>query len=1813
MEKGMTYNNMIRIIHDKVPSYISFLILLKSHFTNNCLFHILSFFFRFVGILILCANFSLKLQEVKNKSLSFYLRYLTATKLIEISGINNNGYIIISLILFFLFSFRIISYFILIKKLKTKKHLTKTNLIYYQILNIFEHLVYLLYPFIIEFLAQILFLYIFPDSFIFKKEASSILNILIGIINLILIIGYNISNYFFMLIINKPYDDHNFGIKYRYSSRKFWIVLILQNIALIQNIQIFFTTDNQVKIFSYIYLCFFGLIFLILFLISLQKYNYQNITNSFISVMTSFSFFSILIKCFCSLCGYSFSTNYSIISVNILKIIVSIYFSYLNNSISNNFLFKIAMKELFKINKEISKKRIYDCFIYVMDILKGAKNNNKSNSTTKLLNHIFQHQNQCSLSNCKCKLIQIIPHGKEYDKNYTQNLINRISFLIESAFIKSDFSENCDLCLILSEHFFFFRDNPIMAYSFIQTLLIYNLDNLTISQFLYCYEVSQKYIEAMLNFYYRVKMLEKKGKINEDQIAHDNLLESNFKEIFLIYEKIRKIQETMNNYCQVIIDLIKQRNIVEESVKFKKMEDTGEILSIYFTYLTEDKIEEIIKILKYETNLYKYLFKEMNELKTSKFPMEFYYKIFLFWDTFIEGKIDEKLIPIFYSFTKDHNLYSTHINPNIFIVLRQRYVELNKTDQNTHYCIFKYSKGMTITYFSEPLAQLLGYLQSELIESDIDILMPNELSKPHNNMLLHYLITQQKRVYKGINNKLFNKKGVLYNASTNGSALLGLGKNLLIMINIRIVENESEFFFYYNQSLDLISFSNNFGNNFSLDLDLITKCNLNLLALFGINQDLLKKKLNEIKININNYKAFLEAMTEEIYSKKLYKPGNKFNTVKYKLFEEIENQNFEESENMHINNKLLKAQRCLENIYNNKFKDKSHSMKLKFKRPKSLIINNFDKFVNNNDKIDLNDKYYKSLLESFYLLQSRNAQNKLSRNIYNILIDIHILYDVPFIVIKIKEEIDYSIEKKDVRMEKPLIQANLNINNLNMKQSNKNVSFDAQQIKQDSISLISISSVGINTNLKITNFQQRIKLDKNFFERYVKTIVVISILCVLLVYIIILVYQLNVIENIFNIFLAFFYNYIQRDKIVNLHSAICSGYFYYFGLVNYTDYISIEDYKGFIREMSQEYSSSYHTFYQNYIKYRFALGRDLTPVYIDYDYTKVHVSWDEYNTKNNYIEEAEVMIYQCTSSSLMDEIEDIVKDLKLFFNSNYKNSGEKLNSIYGQILYYLNRNMENTFIIFFNNIQNEIEETQQNYSKQSRTLSTLIEVLGFLLNMVTFISCIYFLKKSNLNLYKFIINLFIDFTQEGNYSFKNSYDNFLLAEKLNRLKFLLNNFSVKAIDNYNKKINYNSLSSNKNDLDENDNYSLTSKRSSGLKKKDENLLKKKKSKLPKNTTVNPSENKINTTNNNSMTISKSQNKLLNTISVNLISKLNQNPIQDKNNTNASTKNALNPDSSSQNINTINKKFDENEENILTKEMIFEKLKIIEINTIKIFKYSCYGLIVILLAYLLIKLYEAYNYFNKASNLFLDYSIVTLEYSMIINYFNRLNLILVNQQMGREDILKGMQTEIEAQFKLSEEVKSKYIGNYPKIAKIFKELNNQDDINRIKEVLCEDSELCISIFESDYNVVKKGVDVGLKTIAQSIYNMFDDYRVLKNQLNSIENVKKYFVNQDFMQIDLSLNFLVSFVEDRCADAFLIEAENLINNFKAVIISLNVFIIVFLTVISICLIVLLINRIIYILNLIEKSSTRISISINFLKEKNFGNKNKSGTLL
>ena len=210
-------------------------------------------------------------------------------------------------------------------------------------------------------------------------------------------------------------------------------------------------------------------------------------------------------------------------------------------------------------------------------------------------------------------------------------------------------------------------------------------------------------------------------------------------------------------------------------------------------------------------------------------------------------------------------------------------------------------------------------------------------------------------------------------------------------------------------------------------------------------------------------------------------------------------------------------------------------------------------------------------------------------------------------------------------------------------------------------------------------------------------------------------------------------------------------------------------------------------------------------------------------------------------------------------------------------------------------------------------------------------------------------------------------------------------------------------------------------------------------------------------------------------------------------------------------------------------------------------------------------------------------------------------------------MADMQNRVEEQFKKSEEVKKKSLKNYPKVSKLFEILNNQNNDKQIKEILCKEDQYCIQIFDSDYNMAKKGIDVGLKTIAQEIYNTFRDFEQLKDEIYSLEDVKNNFMTENFAHVDLSLNFLLFEVEDRCAEVFLEEANDLIKSFKTVIISLNVFIIVFLTIISLSLIFLIINRITILLNLIKKSTMRISMSINVIKEKWSGNKTKSASVL
>ena len=69
----------------------------------------------------------------------------------------------------------------------------------------------------------------------------------------------------------------------------------------------------------------------------------------------------------------------------------------------------------------------------------------------------------------------------------------------------------------------------------------------------------------------------------------------------------------------------------------------------------------------------------------------------------------------------------------------------------------------------------------------------------------------------------------------------------------------------------------------------------------------------------------------------------------------------------------------------------------------------------------------------------------------------------------------------------------------------------------------------------------------------------------------------------------------------------------------------------------------------------------------------------------------------------------------------------------------------------------------------------------------------FYLIQSNSMMFKNILNMFLDFTQEGVYSFKNHIDNFILIKKISEFNLLLVDFSLGILDKYNKKISTRSV------------------------------------------------------------------------------------------------------------------------------------------------------------------------------------------------------------------------------------------------------------------------------------------------------------------------------------------------------------------------------------------------------------------------------------
>ena len=133
----------------------------------------------------------------------------------------------------------------------------------------------------------------------------------------------------------------------------------------------------------------------------------------------------------------------------------------------------------------------------------------------------------------------------------------------------------------------------------------------------------------------------------------------------------------------------------------------------------------------------------------------------------------------------------------------------------------------------------------------------------------------------------------------------------------------------------------------------------------------------------------------------------------------------------------------------------------------------------------------------------------------------------------------------------------------------------------------------------------------------------------------------------------------------------------------------------------------------------------------------------------------------------------------------------------------------------------------------------------------------------------------------------------------------------------------------------------------------------------------------------------------------------------------------------------------------------------------------------------------------------------------------------------------------------------------------------------------------------------GIDIAIKAIVVIINNYFNDYKKLKNEITSLQNISNYFLGFKYCQVDLSLNYIVDLVQDRCNDVFLTEINGLVNNIYSKTISLNIVIIIFIFISALIIVFFIIKNILGLDDLVLNSTSRINRSICYIKIQNLSN--------
>ena len=1584
-DKNAKYNNIFNRISKRCSNNEIIFIIKRQYFTNNTFYYFLCVVFRFIHLITLSGDYSNIIYRINNSN-SFQTilkKYFICFSILKQFNFSFFIYRIIIIIMFIIFITKIIinyRYIILFRNyINTNKWPIPSK---FRI--IFDHIKFLLFPYIIEFLSYGYYIYIFPNNFFITINDNDKLSLfIIFIINIILIISCNIDNYINMICSNRIYvitdydayininlkNNHNKNIAYRDSNYIMNIFVFLQNFVILSNIEHILSQKYKIIFRIVISLIILTLI-VIFFFIRINEYNYSNFINSFIYMILLFCFYSIILDLLIFISNYRINNILKEIIYVLIKLFIS-YNTYLLFTIKTNKFLKSKITEiLFQEKIEKNDKNFINSFYYLHQIMINIQKK-EINSAIELVKFLNRHINNCNKKICNCKLFEAFINEKNLNidlkveeiENYLSNLLIILDYLFESAFIEKDFYNSYDLSILLSEHFCHLKNNPTMAFSIITTLFLKKKNKISKFQMVVLYELSQKYIYYISAF--EKNTIEKGIKQNKTEILKNQMKEEIFKENYYHFIISNKVKKLIFKYIDNELTILKYKLIFEDSITFQYDENNesiisakinfyNQITSIDNIYSNDDKnkikfnkhrekksnLYNIIYLLNRE---YNYFYKIINCIDKINdkidWPAFMIFKFILLFDIFGGGTVPEKVIKKLYnnSSSKDTSLKNQNITNKEYSILKKKYIEQNHKIDSKTYILVEFKKELRTKYFSEDGALKLGYKQKDIINEKIDILMPREFCKSHQNAIKQLIIGNQIRYNLSKPSFYFNKSNTKsYSANFNRILFYNISKTLMMMIESTFIF-ENEYRFMLNDNFDLLACSGNFEDEYYLNQKILQAYNIRLLDIIKIKKEKLNKIFEKELKKIQYQKYIKKVKIEEYLIPQFYvPPGEKiiglmnskcFNNSKNNILSKI---SFDyKEEDINENTKIKEDIDDDDNeekklITNDNIKDFIKELfiipgevvfqqNLNYLLKKNIFIANISKElikISENDLIFENDKNIYNLgIKAKNLISKLLRKNEFANHSLNISIKFSFYYDKPFYFITINDEkkkylkvlktIHFENDDKTVMTNK----SSKNKNKIPFPKYNKTkkssinqkkIIMDDKNIKNKS-NYVENKSITDNENNdnKIINKMDIIRkeINKNKFITVIKLILSINIVFILLIYILIIIFQFKIIDIMEQILLAYFYNFYTRDLFLGVHHAALQIY--------YDSYILIPkpvsmDLKNFyiLTNMTKELKEKYHNFTNYFFTYNMAIKHDFNIIYSKKYFTKLRF-WKGLEYESLYTSEIDYIIYNIFSLNITYKQSDSSKnEFKNFlFFKERKDQKVKILSPFIKVLFYLCNNCEFTYKTIFDEIEAAIYNSYKQYINTSIPFYFVLEALGLLLYLLFYSTTFVFLIMSNNIVLKNIIFLFLDFSEKDHSNIKlNNYNNVIIL-KILEFKKLIDDFDLHRFKKYiinldninkNKFIDSNNKNSSKNILDDNYNKNIE------ILEKGENIYElnnienKKKLKVKENNKLESSSDlgKISLNESNkAMNNSSSQNNLVESYSKFFKYKLNNNTIK----------------------------------------------------------------------------------------------------------------------------------------------------------------------------------------------------------------------------------------------------------------------------------------------------------------------------------------------